>query len=167
MITIGAKKVKNIMVGSKNVSKVYVGSKLVWSSGEMPVEPTNIYDKSVADIWAYVRYANKVFNISTNASNLMARCAVEPNTTYIVEILMDTRFRVFSYKGQPVSGTELSAVLIDELDNNGEGSINGKRRLIITTGTDHNMLYIGYWTSTGSLNAEDVRNSIKIFKESD
>lgn len=167
MITIGGKKVKNIMVGSKTISKVYVGSQLVWSSGETAAEPTNIYDKSVADIWAYVRYANKVFNVSTNATNLMARCAVEPNTTYIVEILMDTRFRVFSYKGQPVSGTELSGVLIDELDDNGAVSINAKRTLTITTGADHTMLYIGYWTSTGSLKAEDVRNSIKIYKESD
>ena len=161
MISINGKTIKEVYVGSNKISKVYHGSDLIWKAGEGG-DP-NIFDKSLADIYAYIRYANLSFNTAT-ADNLMARCVVEPNTTYTVTLLMDTRFRIFSYNGQPATGTVLSGVIIDSSDTNGTASVNQTKTLSITTGSDHTMLYIGYWTSTGTMAAADIRNSIIITK---
>ena len=161
MISINGKTIKEVYVGSNKIGKIYRGSELVWKLA-VGGDP-NIFDKSLADIYAYIRSANLSFNTAT-ADNLMARCVVEPNTTYTVTLLMDTRFRIFSYNGQPASGTVLSGVIIDSSDTNGTASVNQTKTLSITTGSDHTMLYIGYWTSTGTMAAADIRNSIIITK---
>lgn len=163
MITLGNRKIREIYVGTNAVGSVYVGSSLVWQKGESEENP-NLFDKSLYDLMAYLRYANLSFNTSTTATNLMARCKVEPSTSYKVEMHMDTRFRVFTYNGQPASGTVISGSVIDPLDDNGNNSVGEMRTLTITTGVADNMLYIGYWSSTGSLASEEVRNSIVITK---
>ena len=162
MIIASGAQIKEIFVGASSVGKVYVGSSLVWQKGGEEETPTNVFDGSLSDLWAYLRYANLSFNTTTAGTNLVARCAVKANTTYKVEMLMDNRFRVFSYKGQPANATIISGVLIDVIDDNGSVCVNELRELTITTGSDHNMLYIGYWTSTGSLSSEDIRNTIKV-----
>jgi len=160
MISINGKTIKEVYVGGNKIGRVYHGNDLIW---KLSGEGTNIFDKTVADIYAYIRYANLSFNTSTS-DNIMARCAVEANTTYTVKLLMDTRFRIFSYNGQPATGTVISGVIMDVLDTNGTTSVNQTRTLTITTGADHNMLYLGYWTSTGTMASEDIRNSIVITK---
>jgi hypothetical protein len=165
MITAGEKKINAIWSGEKEIAKVYAGGNLVWSKSAVP--EVNLFDGALSDIWAYLRYANIVYATSTNASNLMARCAIEPNTSYKVSLLMDTRFRVFSYKGEPASGTTIENPVIDSLDDNGSISINAVRTIAITTGAEATMLYIGYWTSTGALSSAAVRNSIKVIKVGD
>lgn len=162
MIFFGNKKIKEVYEGSSSVEKVFLGNTLIWQKDG--AESLNIFDKSLPDLIGYIRYANLSFNTSTTHTNLMARCKVEPNTSYKIELLMDTRFRVFSYKGQPFSGEVISGVQIDPLDDNGTNSIGEVRSITITTGSADNMLYIGYWTSSGALSSEEIRNSIFVKK---
>lgn len=162
MITAGEKVINAIWAGTTEIAKVYSGASLVWTKDQ--TLEVNIFDGSLSDLWAYLRYANLTYATSSNATNLMARCAVEPSTAYKVKMLVDTRFRLFSYNGEPSSGTVIANPVIDTLDDNGSTSINAVRILSIITGADDTMLYIGYWTSTGGLDSETVRNSINVVK---
>lgn len=162
MITVGRTKISDIRLLHTSITKAYAGKSLVWqkdSSG-----PVNIYDSTVADFMGYLRYANKIIGVSTDNSNRIVVCSIEPGCTYKVTLLMDTRFRVFTYSGDLYANLTISNYIIDPLDNNGSTTINQVRTLTLKAGANDTKLYVGYWSSTGSLKVEDVKSSIVINK---
>lgn len=153
---------KNIVYQGKNHKALYKGNTLIWTKENL----INLYDPTVVDLQAYIQYATKAFKNSSSANNLLTYANVEASSTYVVEMLMDNRFRVAAYNGIPPDGTVLANYVFDATDLN-DDTVNGTvRRLEIKTGTDDNKLLIGYWTSTGSMTAADIRNTIKIYKKS-
>lgn len=150
---------KGIYLGEMSHKVLYKGSNLIWNK-------YNVWDSRVTDVSAYLLYANQVFNTSTDlSSNAMTYFEAEPSTTYKVTLAMDTRFRLFSYNGQPAGGTTITNYAIHALDVNDSTSQNGSiQELSITTGATDTRVWIGYYSNGGTQERLSVRNSIVALK---
>ena len=135
------------------------------------VAPTNVYDSTVTDINGYLRYADHKYNFTAGSTDLTSNAVTyflaEASTTYKITMNMDSRLRAWSYNGVPASsGLVMSNCVVSSLDDNTSTSQSGASASItITTGSSDDRVFIGYWTSSGSMARLDVRNSIVVTKE--
>lgn len=144
-------------------SACYLNGQCVWRKVNDTPVVTNLFDPTVADMAAYIRYANHVFKSSDITSNRVAVFHCQPNTTYTVTLAMDSRFRLSAHNGVPAYETVCTNYIYHSLDVNDSTSQNGTTQsLQITTGATDTVIIIGYWSSAGSLAYSTVRDSITI-----
>ncbi|MBQ4254830.1 MAG: InlB B-repeat-containing protein [Bacilli bacterium] len=138
-------------------SKVYAG----WYKVLSKVELNN------KDIGGYIKYSDKTLQKvvgvedNENVDNRCAHFTVEGNSTYFVTMKMNTRFRM-GMKKSVTSGT-LSPVYIDERDDNGRIPVDEYVSKTIEAG-DATHLFIYYYTSNGTRNFMDIRNTLSVYK---
>ena len=130
----------------------------------------NLYDPTVQDYNTYIRFANQILGTpctqisdSTSATNRCAALMIAPGKTYIVTGNFDNRFRVGTLKSSNCkAGYVVQNYVFDPLDNNDASYIGDNRTLTITAGDDHDLMLIGYYTSTGSVPFTTIKNSIVV-----
>lgn len=127
----------------------------------------SIVETNNNDIAGYIRYSDSTLQNAygvDNTANVENRCAhaiVEKNSIYLITIKMDTRFRI-GLKNNLSSGS-LSATYVDPRDNNGLIPVNEYISKTIET-ADYTHLFIYYFTSSGSREFTDIKNTLKIYK---
>jgi uncharacterized repeat protein (TIGR02543 family) len=92
---------------------------------------------------------------------------VDKNSTYLVTITMDTRFRfALTSSSQFWIQNKVPYLEIDDDDNNDTTSANKQIYKTFETG-DNRMLMIHYWSSTSDKDFLEVKSTIKIYKLTD
>lgn len=119
------------------------------------------------DIGGYIKYSDqtlqKVVEVedNENVDNRTAHFIVDKNATYFVTMKMDTRFRM-GMKKSMTAGTLLSP-FVHEKDDNGRIPVNEYVSQTIEAG-DATHLFIYYYTSNGTRDFIDIRNTISVYK---
>ena len=119
------------------------------------------------DIGGYIKYSDKTLqkvvevDDDENADNRCAHFTVEKNSTYLVTMKMNTRFRM-GMKKSMTAGT-LSPVYIDEKDDNGRLPVDEYVFQTIEAG-DATHLFLYYYTSNGTRDYKDIRSTISVYK---
>jgi hypothetical protein len=125
-------------------------------------EADELFDDSVTDVKGYIRSTGQLGGIKSTGSNWMAILTVESDTTYNVSITADTRFRVGTLNSANlVTDYFLENYHVSPLDDNG-ASVVGEASCTITSGADHDMMVIFYWTSGATAPAADIRSTISV-----
>lgn len=164
MLNYGNEKINSICYNGVVIKQVYKGNQLVFSSGSTP---ENLFDATVDDLYAYIRYADYKFGVSVNDGNHMAVVDIYPDSKYSVTLNMYTRFRIFTYNGVPTSGTVITSNRVyHPLDSNDTVSQKGaSATLEVISGSTHDKLFIFYWTAGDtSGNYQTIRDSIEVYK---
>jgi uncharacterized repeat protein (TIGR02543 family) len=133
----------------------------------------NILDVDRTDDGVAIDYSSgKIGNHNwvTNDGDAKDRSIVIPvdkNSTYLVTITMDTRFRfALTSSSQFWIQNKVPYLEIDEDDNNDTTSANKQIYKTFETG-DNRMLMIHYWSSTSDKDFLEVKSTIKIYKLTD
>ena len=119
------------------------------------------------DIGGYIKYSDqtlqKVVEVEDkeNVDNRTAHFIVDKNATYFVTFKMNTRFRM-GMKKSMTAGALISAY-IDEKDNNGRLPVDEYVSKTIESG-DATHLFIYYYTSNGTRDFIDIRDTISVYK---
>ena len=119
------------------------------------------------DIGGYIKYSDKTLQKvvevedTENVDNRCAHFIVDKNATYFVTFKMNTRFRM-GMKGSMSAGTLLSPY-INERDDNGRIPVDEYVSQTIEAG-DATHLFIYYYTSNGTRDFLDIRNTLSVYK---
>lgn len=125
-------------------------------------EADELFDDSVTDVRGYIRSTGQLGGIKSTGSNWMAVLTIESDTTYSVSIAADTRFRVGTLNSANLlTDYFLENYYVSPLDDNG-ASVVGEASCTITSGADHDMMVIFYWTSGATVPAADIRSTISV-----
>lgn len=144
---------------------------MTWNGG--PIEPVNLYSADNQDYATYIRYANQILgppctscsNESTSIDNRCAQLTITPGKTYTVHGDFDTRFRVATLNHTDCHAQfVVTNYIFDELDHNDTSVVGDDRTLTITAGADHDLMLIGYYTSTGTVPFATIKNTIEVFE---
>lgn len=131
----------------------------------------DVFDINKKDIGNYIKYSNYTIQDAKevdNATKVDDRCihmAIDKNSTYFITFKMDNRFRLGMRKNS-FTYWPWNPVLepyIDEKDINGKKSINEYVYKTIET-KDYTDLLIYYYSSNGSRDFMDIKNTFKIYK---
>ena len=138
-------------------TNVYAG----WYRAISKVESTN------KDIGGYIKYSDRslqqVVEVedTENVDNRCLHLTVDKNATYFVTFKMNTRFRM-GMKKSVTAGT-LSSPFVHEKDDNGRVPVDEYVSQTIEAG-DATHLFIYYYTSNGTRDFLDIRNTISVYK---
>ncbi len=123
----------------------------------------NLFDPTVQDLNGYIRLTGQLGGINaTQTTNMMAQIVIEPNTTYHVSCDTSNRFRVGTLNNADLqTDFFLESYYISPLDDNNGGFI-GTASCDITSGSDHNLMLLFYYTSTSSIPLSTIRDSISV-----
>jgi len=125
-------------------------------------EADELFDDSATDVRGYIRSTGQLGGIKSTGSNWMAVLTIESDTTYNVSITADTRFRIGTLNSANlVTDYFLENYYVSPLDDNGT-SVIGEASCTITSGADHDMMVIFYWTSGATVPAADIRSTISV-----
>ena len=119
------------------------------------------------DIGGYIKYSDQTLQKavevedSENVDNRCVHLIVDKNSTYFVTLKMNTRFRMGMKKS--LSAGTLSPAYINEKDDNGRIPVDEYVSQTIEAG-DATHLFIYYYTSNGTREFMDIRNTISVYK---
>lgn len=131
---------------------------------------TNLYDSTTQDYNSYIRFANQILGspcarVSDTqiVSNRIAWLPVVGGKTYVVKGNFDNRFRIATLNSANMRASYVvTNYVFDSRDNNDSSIVGDNRQLTITAENDHNILLIGYYSSTGTIPFLDIKNSIVV-----
>lgn len=128
-------------------------------------EGTELFDDSAKDVSGYLRITGQLGGIKGQNDNRIATLSVEPDTVYRVSFTADIRFRVGTLNSSDlVTGHYLTNFYVSPMDSNGT-TVIGEDSCTLTTGSDHDMLIIFYWSSAGTAATSDIRDTISVTAE--
>lgn len=122
------------------------------------------------DYNAYIRYANKLLNVSGTATsssgNGMRIFKIKENTHYKVRMFMQNRFRV-GCTASIATGTIVTNCVIHPEDTNGSTNIGEYRELEITSGAGETYLCVSAWSDGAAKSIFETLNSITLYEKFD
>jgi len=123
----------------------------------------NIFDPAVQDVNGYIRLTGQLGGInSTQTTNVMAQIVIEPNTTYHISCDASNRFRVGTLNSTDLeTDFFLESFYVSPLDDNGTSFV-GEASCDITSGSDHDLMLLFYYTSTSTMDQSTIRDSISV-----